>query len=50
VHTKPLVYDDTCNWGLSSQCVQDVPGTSGLKVGCYPLMKLFTPIKFRMVI
>jgi len=40
VHTEPIVYDGTCNCGLSSECVQDVSETPGLKVGCYPLEAL----------
>lgn len=40
LHTKPVVYDSTCNCGLSSHCVQDTSATPGLKVGCYPLEAL----------
>lgn len=40
VHTEPIVYNNTCNCGLSSQCVQEISATPGLYVGCYPLEAL----------
>jgi hypothetical protein len=38
--TKPIVYNGSCNCGLSSECVQESSMMSGLMVGCYPLESL----------
>jgi hypothetical protein len=40
LHTKPIVYNSSCNCGLSSECVQESSMKSGLMVGCYPLESL----------
>ncbi|CAF1245633.1 unnamed protein product [Rotaria sordida] len=40
LHTKPVVYNGTCNCGLSSQCLQEISAMPGLNVGCYPLEAL----------
>jgi hypothetical protein len=40
LHTKPIVYNGSCNCGLSSQCVQESLTMPGLMVGCYPLESL----------
>jgi hypothetical protein len=40
LHTKPIIYNGSCNCGLSSQCVQESSMMSGLMVGCYPLESL----------
>jgi hypothetical protein len=40
LYTKPIVYNGSCNCGLSSQCVQESSTMPGLMVGCYPLESL----------
>jgi hypothetical protein len=40
LNTKPIVYNESCNCGLSSQCFQESSTMPGLLVGCYPLESL----------
>ena len=40
LYTQPIVYNGSCNCGLSSQCVQESSTMPGLMVGCYPLESL----------
>jgi len=40
LNTKPIVYNGSCNCGLSSQCFQESSTMPGLMVGCYPLESL----------
>jgi hypothetical protein len=40
LHTKPIVYNGSCNCGLSSECVEESSMMPGLMVGCYPLESL----------
>jgi hypothetical protein len=39
LHTKPVVYNGSCNCGLSSECVEESM-FPGLMTGCYPLESL----------
>jgi hypothetical protein len=40
LHTNPIVYNGSCNCGLSSQCVEESLTMPGLMIGCYPLESL----------
>jgi hypothetical protein len=40
LRTKPIVYNGSCNCGLSSECVEESSMMPGLMVGCYPLESL----------
>lgn len=41
LYTEPIVYNGSCNCGLSSQCVEQSSIAFGLMIGCYPLEALF---------
>jgi hypothetical protein len=40
LNTKPIIYNGSCNCGLSSQCFQESSTMPGFMVGCYPLESL----------
>jgi hypothetical protein len=40
LYTEPMIYNGSCNCGLSSECVEESSMMSGLMVGCYPLEAL----------